>query len=137
MFIFLFLFGVSSQAFDVEKYKGKVVYLDFWASWCGPCKLSFPWMEEMHQKYKEKGLVIVAVNLDSDKKDADKFLKPFKTNFILEFDPDGKSAERFKVEAMPTSVLFDRNGKQVISHLGFDSKKAKEYEKEILTLLNK
>jgi thiol-disulfide isomerase/thioredoxin len=137
MLVCILGFQVQAQAFEIEKYKGKVVYLDFWASWCGPCKLSFPWMEEMHHKYKDKGLVIVAVNLDAEKKDAEKFLKPFKVSFELEYDPEGKSAETYKVEAMPTSVVFDRTGKKVSSHLGFDSKKAKDYEKEIISILNK
>lgn len=133
---FILLFSFQAKAFDVQEYKGKVVYLDFWASWCAPCKLSFPWMESMHQKYKDKGLVVIAMNLDSDKKDAEKFLKPFKSSFLIEYDPDGKVAERFNVEAMPTSVIFDRNGKQVKQHMGFDSKKAELYEKEILSTLS-
>ncbi|HIK70555.1 MAG TPA: TlpA family protein disulfide reductase, partial [Pseudomonadales bacterium] len=58
----------------LSDYNGKVVYLDFWASWCGPCKLSFPWMEQMYQKYGSQDLAIIAVNLDQDRKLADRFL---------------------------------------------------------------
>ncbi|MCB0348764.1 MAG: TlpA family protein disulfide reductase, partial [Bdellovibrionales bacterium] len=115
----------------------KVVYLDFWASWCAPCKLSFPWMEKMQTKYKDKGFVVVTINLDSEKKDAATFLKPFKVNFVVEYDPEGKLAEAYSVEAMPTSVVFDRNGKKVSTHLGFDTVKAEKYEKEIKSLLTK
>ncbi len=133
--IFLLTLSLQANAFNIEDYKGKVVYLDFWASWCAPCKLSFPWMEQMQTKYKDKDLVIIAVNLDSDKKDTIDFLKPFKINFLLEYDPEGKLAEKFKVEAMPTSVVFDRSGKMVSTHLGFDKTKAEKYEKEIKSLL--
>lgn len=118
--------------FDINNYKGKVVYLDFWASWCGPCKESFPWLNSMKNKYKD--IVIVGVNLDSNKKDADDFLKKYPAQFTVLFDPEGKLAEKFQVKGMPYSIVFDANGEQKFSHIGFSMDKASEYEKEIMQL---
>ena len=72
-----------ADTLNLDQYKGKVVYVDFWASWCGPCRESFPWMKKMQQQYGKDGLVIIAVNVDQDKKLADKFLTEFKPEFSV------------------------------------------------------
>jgi len=102
---------VSAQDFDLSRYRGSVVYLDFWASWCGPCLQSFPWLAQMHEKYADQGLRIVAVNLDKQRPAADRFLRRVPAPFELVFDPKGTLAERFEVSGMPHSFMFDRNGK--------------------------
>lgn len=122
-----------AEGFDVSAYKGKVVYLDFWASWCGPCKESFPWLNELSQKYPN--LKVVAINLDKNKADADEFLKKYPANFQVLFDSSAKSAEKYKVKGMPYSVIFDKEGKEVHSHIGFSKEKSKEYLAQIKTLL--
>lgn len=99
--------------------KGKVVYLDFWASWCTPCKKSFPWMQKMQDKYRDQGLVIVATNMDRKREKAESFLKDSKTNFVIAFDPEGSTAEKYQLVGMPSSYLIDRNGQLVFSHAGF------------------
>lgn len=119
----------------VQANSGKVVLLDFWASWCGPCKKSFPWMNEMHKKYSSKGLKIIAVNLDQERPLADKFLKESPAKFEVIYDPSGASAEKHNVQAMPSSFLFSRAGKIEVKHLGFETKKQAQYEKEIIKLL--
>jgi len=115
--------------------KGKVVYLDFWASWCTPCRKSFPWMEKMQSRYKDEGLVVVAVNLDKSKDKADEFLKQFHSSFTIAFDPEGKTAERYKVMGMPSSYLIDRNGQLHASHIGFRESDTDELESKIRNLL--
>ena len=100
----------ASSAKKLSALKGKLVYVDFWASWCGPCKQSFPWMNEMHRKYSARGLHIVAINLDAKRSDADRFLATSPAEFALAFDSSGDSAKRMAVKGMPTSVLVGSDG---------------------------
>lgn len=120
---------------NLDSYKGKVVYVDFWASWCGPCRESFPWMKKMQQQYGKDGLVIIAINVDQDKKLAEKFLSEFKPEFNVLFDKDGKLAEDFKVSSMPSSYVLDREGKPRFKHKGFHLDKQSQYETELNSLL--
>lgn len=120
---------------DLAAYKGKVVYVDFWASWCGPCRQSFPWMKAMHEKYGKDGLAIIAVNVDQEKKLADAFLAEYNPAFTLLFDSKGELASQFKVQTMPSSYLLDRQGKPRFKHLGFHEAKREQYEKEFQQLL--
>lgn len=131
-------FGVSAEQskLDLSPHLGKVVYVDFWASWCKPCRESFPWMQAMHDKYKNKGLVVITINLDHKRSEADAFLKKFKPTFIQMFDPEGKLAEEYKVQSMPYSFLVDRAGEPREQHFGFFKAKTDAYEKEIQDLLN-
>lgn len=124
-----------ADTLNLDQYKGKVVYVDFWASWCGPCRESFPWMKKMQQQYGKDGLVIIAVNVDQDKKLADKFLSEFKPEFNVLFDKDGKLAEDFKVSSMPSSYVLDREGKPRFKHKGFHLDKQSQYETELNSLL--
>ncbi len=128
--------GVDKNV-KLEDFKGKVVYLDFWASWCVPCKKSFPWMDEIRQKYSEKGFEIIAVNLDKDRSAADDFLKELDVSFTLAFDQSGDSAAQYKLKGMPTSYLIGCDGKVYASHIGFRDKDKVELEKAIVNLINK
>ena len=114
---------------------GKVVLVDFWASWCGPCLRSFPWMNELQQRHAGEGLVIVAVNLDQDRALADAFLKKLPARFRVEYDPAGQVATRFGVQAMPTSFLIDRRGQVRARHAGFRDALRTEREHQIQQLL--
>lgn len=104
---------------DLAKLKGKIVYVDFWASWCGPCKLSFPWMNDMHTKFAARGLEIVAINVDARMPDAQRFLATMPAKFTVAFDAKGQTPKQFDVKAMPTSYLLDGDGKVVYVHAGF------------------
>jgi thiol-disulfide isomerase/thioredoxin len=121
---------------DLSSLKGRVVYLDFWASWCGPCKQSFPWMKDVQQRFDNKGLVVVAVNLDKDRSLADGFLRTFHPMFPIIYDKDGKLAQQFKITAMPYSLLIDRNGKTQYIHSGFSDEQRQKLDDEIRHLLN-
>lgn len=114
-----------------DSLRGKVVYVDFWASWCEPCRRSFPWLKAMHEKYGSKGLVVVAINLDKERRAADDFLKKFTPPFTIAFDPEGKSAEAFDVSTMPSSFLINPTGMILSTHAGFDLKRTGEIEAEI------
>lgn len=111
--------------------KGKVVYLDFWASWCGPCKQSFPFMNELQAKYRAQGFEIVGVNLDAKRDDADRFLTDTPARFTVAFDAKGESARRFEVKSMPSSVLIGRDGKVITTHKGFKDEDRKELDARI------
>ena len=104
---------------DLTELRGRVIYMDFWASWCAPCRQSFPWMESMKKTYEAQGLTVIAVNVDHDRADADRFLQQFHPDFEVRFDPQGVWAEQFKVSGMPTSVIIDRHGTLRFTHVGF------------------
>jgi thiol-disulfide isomerase/thioredoxin len=120
----------------LSELQGQVVYLDFWASWCKPCRKSFPWMNKMQQKYAPQGLQIIAVNLDSDLALAKVFLDKVPADIPILYDPKGKIASDYKLIGMPSSYLIDRKGQLRKSHKGFFTKKESLYEQEILLLLN-
>ena len=127
----------DAPTFDLTQYQGKVVYLDFWASWCKPCRHSFPWMNAMQQKYAADGLVIVAVNLDEQTADAAKFLKEVPADFSIVYDPQGKLAEHYELIGMPTSFLISRDGAVIKKHQGFYDSSPADYEAEIRAALGK
>ena len=112
----------------LEKLRGKVVYVDFWASRCGPCKRSFPWMGEMQKKYGDGGFAVVAINVDKKRADAERFLAVTPGAFTIVYDPAGSVAGAYDVKGMPTSYLVDRAGKIVAVDSGFrdDAKPAWE-----------
>jgi thiol-disulfide isomerase/thioredoxin len=120
---------------DLEALSGHVVYLDFWASRCTPSRQSFPWMNHMQREFGQDGLVIVAVNVDHSRPDAEQFLHEHSPDFRIVFDPDGTLAERFGVKGMPTSFLLDRDGRIHSEHDGFRLKDRAALEQQIRSLL--
>ena len=130
--------GLASHAaspLDTADLSGHVVYLDFWASWCTPCKQSFPWMQTMQSAYAAQGLKIVAVNLDVARADADRFLNQFHPTFDVRFDPEGQLAQYYRVHGMPSSVLIDRHGVTRFTHVGFRPIDGAIYEAQLRELL--
>jgi thiol-disulfide isomerase/thioredoxin len=104
----------DKQNLSLSQYQGKVIYVDFWASWCGPCAKSFPFLNEMHEQFKDQGLQIVGVNLDENADDAKAFLAKYPASFTVAADVSKQCAKDFAVKAMPSSYLIDRNG--VVQH---------------------
>lgn len=104
----------------LESYRGKVVYLDFWASWCGPCVRSFPWMNGLQKSYGGAGLQVLAINLDAQRADADAFLARVPAQFLVGFDPAGASARAYGIKGMPSSMLIGRDGRVLWRHTGFN-----------------
>lgn len=119
----------------VADLQGKVVYLDFWASWCAPCRKSFPWMQQMQAKYADRGLKILAVNVDHSPEDAQRFLDKVPADFLIAYDHEGTLASAVKLKAMPSSFLLDKDGNILETHLGFKQNLMQDYEKEIRTAL--
>jgi len=130
-----FSLPTRESSVSLDSLQGKVVYVDFWASWCGPCRQSFPWMKSMYDRYASRGLVIVAINLDKDRGAAESFLQKYPAPFTIAFDPSGKTAKAYKVWGMPTSYIVSKTGAMVSAHAGFDPKRAAAVESEIAALL--
>lgn len=120
---------------DLESQRGKVVYLDFWASWCKPCRESFPWMNALLEKYPRDKFTVITINLDAEASAMRRFLDKVPARFDIYHDASGAIAEKFQLEGMPTSYLIDSKGKIVRKHIGFYSRKTKDYELEIEELL--
>ena len=121
---------------QLAAYKGKTVYLDFWASWCGPCKQSFPWMNDMQKKYGAKGLRVVGVNLDQKPEDAKAFLAATPAQFDIAFDSAGQAPKLYGVKGMPTSMLIGPDGKVLMVHQGFKAEGRDELEAQIKQALH-
>ena len=124
-----------AAALDLDSHRGRVVVLDFWASWCVPCRRSFPWLNSMHDKYGPEGLIIIGVNLDESRPDAEAFLAEFPPRFEVVYDETRALAREFGVEAMPMSFVIDREGQLMARHYGFKVKKQSEYEAVIAEAL--
>ncbi|MEO8485216.1 MAG: TlpA disulfide reductase family protein [Betaproteobacteria bacterium] len=119
----------------LDQLKGRVVYVDFWASWCGPCKRSFPWMSDMQRKYGDGGLTVLAINVDKKRADAQKFLVATPGAFTIVYDPAGAVAAAYDVKGMPTSYLVDRAGRIVAVDSGFRDDAKAGIEARIRTVL--
>ena len=140
LLLLLVLSPVKAEIYDINRldlksHQGKVVYLDFWASWCKPCKESFPWMNSLLEKYPADSFTIVTINLDAETDAMHRFLGKVKADFDIYHDASGQIAEQFEIEGMPTSYLIDRSGKVVKKHIGFYTKHTGKYEREIEELL--
>ena len=127
--------ATAASSIDWAAYQGKVVLVDFWASWCEPCRQSFPWMQAMQQKYADQGLVIIAVNVDREPAKAAAFLQAHPANFAIRYDPEGRLAKQFNVQGMPSSFVLGRDGKPAAKHQGFFQAKQASYEAELVRLL--
>lgn len=121
--------------FDIADHRGRVVYLDFWASWCRPCKASFPWMTTLQTRFGDRGLEVIGINLDRDHEAAETFLGKAQPNFPIVFDPEGVLAQLYDLQGMPTTLLFDRSGTLRSTHIGFKESAVEVIVSEIESLL--
>jgi len=125
----------QQKQINLSDYRGQIVYLDFWASWCQPCRKSFNWMNKMQSLYGEEGFKVIAINLDESRKKADRFLQQIPANFDVAFDPRGDTAESYKVKAMPSSYIIDKHGNVIHANLGFRSKDEDKLEAKIRKII--
>jgi thiol-disulfide isomerase/thioredoxin len=133
----VFVLGPPAHAADLDlsAYRGKVVYVDFWASWCGPCKQSFPWLDALAREYKSQNFVVIGINVDKDRDRAERFLNETPADFSIVYDPKGEFAAAYKITGMPSGILIDRAGHVRFQHAGFSEKQKGLYEEQLQTLL--
>ncbi|HLF31738.1 MAG TPA: TlpA disulfide reductase family protein [Xanthomonadales bacterium] len=120
----------------LQDLRGKVVYLDFWASWCGPCRKSLPLYESLYQEIGSQQFAIVAINLDETREDAVRFLKQHPVSYTILLDPVGSTAADWQIRVMPTSFLLDRSGMIVREYAGFEPAHIEDIRHDIDTLLD-
>jgi len=120
----------------LSAFKGQVVLVDFWASWCPPCRASFPALDALSHEYETKGVVVLAINVDEKRHDADLFLNAYPHTMTVLFDPKGQSPLAFGVRGMPSSFVIDRAGNIRFTHMGYTANVAEQYRQEIARLLS-
>lgn len=125
----------AAPAVELRQFRGKVVYVDFWASWCGPCTQSFPFLNELQRRWSEKGLQVVGINLDENPEDAKSFLSMHPADFTVVTDASGQCPLDFGVQAMPSSYIIDRQGVIRHMHLGFRAGEAQKVHALVEQLL--
>ena len=126
---------LDGKAVHMADLHGKVVLVDFWASWCVPCRKSFPEIEGLHREFASKGLVVLAVTVDEERKSAETFLEMFPHTMTVVADPKGTIAEAFKVNAMPSTMIVDRAGNIRYAHKGYTDKVLASFRSQIVQLL--
>ncbi|HVY71604.1 MAG TPA: redoxin domain-containing protein [Verrucomicrobiae bacterium] len=124
---------VDGKKVKSSDFKGKVVILDFWATWCGPCRAEIPSFIELHKQYEKDGLVVIGVSLDDGSKPVKKFIASEKINYPIVMGNDSVTGDFGGVEVIPTTFVIDRDGKIVSKHVGVTQKA--EFEAEIKPLL--
>lgn len=117
--------------------RGRYVYVDFWASWCGPCRISFPWLATLQSRYKSEELTVLAINLDKQRRDADRFLKAQPAAFAVAYDPSGDAARQFELKTMPSSYLLGPDGRVLYTHRGFTTEDIPRLNQDIERLVRK
>ena len=126
---------LDGKTIESADLKGKVVLLDFWASWCIPCRKSFPEVDRLSKDFASKGVTVIAVNVDEQRKNADAFLSQYPHSMTVAFDSKGVSAQAFDLQGMPSSLIIDRAGRVRFTHMGYTDKTIAQFRTEITQLL--
>jgi thiol-disulfide isomerase/thioredoxin len=129
------LHSSGSADLSLSDLKGQVVLINFWASWCGPCRQEMPVLEQLYKKYKGAGFTLLGVNVEPKSADAEGFLKSTPVSFPILFDTDSKVSKLYEVSGMPSTVILDRAGKVRYVHHGYKPGEESEYLDQIRTLV--
>lgn len=125
----------SGKNIKLSEHRGEVVLLNFWASWCGPCRQEMPLLEQLHERYSSYGFTVMGVNVEEDSSKAKKMLRDVPVSFPVLFDTQNKASKSYKVSAMPSTVMIDRDGNMRYLHKGYKSGDEQEYAKWIKKLI--
>ena len=125
----------SGKNIKLSELRGQVVMINFWASWCGPCRKEMPLLEQIYKKYKKLGFTLLGVNVEQDTKAAKRYLKDVKVSFPILFDTTNKTSKLYNISAMPTTVMVDRHGNMRYLHKGYKPGYENDYKKQIKQLL--
>lgn len=120
---------------SLQQLRGKVVMINFWASWCGPCRQEMPLLDQMHKRYSALGFTLLGVNVEADTQDAERWLEDRPVSFPVLFDRDSKVSELYHVDAMPSTVFIDRKGNLRHLHRGYKPGDEEQYLSQIRALL--
>ncbi|MFK8048501.1 MAG: TlpA family protein disulfide reductase [Halioglobus sp.] len=127
--------SASGENVKLSEFRGQVVLINFWASWCGPCRQEMPHLDAIHKKYEPLGFTVFGVNVEQDREMADKILRDIPVTFPILFDDDNTVSKLYDVDAMPVTVLVDRNGQVRYMHKGYKPGYEVEYEKQVRALV--
>jgi thiol-disulfide isomerase/thioredoxin len=127
--------SLDGKPVNLADYKGQVVMLNFWASWCGPCRQEMPILEQMHKQYHSKGFTLVGVNVEPDSRAALKWLKGMPVSFPILFDHESVASKLYEVQGMPNTVIIDRQGRVRFIHRGYQAGEENEYLDQIRSLI--
>ena len=127
--------SASGENIKLSELRGQVVLINFWASWCGPCRQEMPLLDQMYQKYGPLGFTLLGVNVEQDTKDAERMLKDAPVTFPILFDAENQVSKLYDVTAMPSTVLVDRDGKVRYMHKGYQPGYENEYQTQIRALV--
>lgn len=125
----------ENQAINFSEYQGRVLLIDFWATWCPPCKQSMPFLNALRNEFKDQGFEIIAINVDEDRDEALSFLLLHPVEYLLAYDSTGDCPAKFEVQAMPSSYFIDKQGKVRDIHLGYRERDKESIRKRIVELL--
>lgn len=125
----------SGENVRLEELRGDVIMLNFWASWCGPCRQEMPHMDDIQQEFGDYGFRVVAVNVDQNRADAERFLAAVPVDFTILWDETSQVSKLYDVQAMPTTVMIDRDGKARFLHRGYQPGYEDKYREEIRQLI--
>ena len=126
---------MSGQPVSLQDYAGEVVLINFWASWCGPCREEMPLLDQLSERYGPMGFTMLGVNVEEDSSLADRFLTGTPVSFPILYDRENAVSELYDVIAMPTTVLVDRQGNIRFVHHGYEAGNENEYQDQIRTLI--
>lgn len=129
------LASMAGKPVSLDQYKGQVVMLNFWASWCGPCRAEMPILEKLHAKYKPMGFTMIGVNVEPDSAEAAKWLKATPVTFPILFDTKSEVSKLYSVQSMPSTVIIDRKGNLRWLHRGYKPGDENEYLNQIRALV--
>ena len=127
--------SLGGKNLKLSEMTGNVVLINFWASWCGPCREEMPLLNALHNKYEPLGFTVLGVNVEEDVKGARGFLKNFPVDFPVLLDSNNKVSKQFKIVAMPTTVVVDRDGNMRFLHQGYKSGDEAKYQQMVKTLV--
>ncbi len=127
--------SLSGENFKLSELRGEVVMVNFWASWCGPCRQEMPLLEQLYKRYQPMGFTILGINVEEDTGAAKKVLQELPVSFPILFDQENKISERYQVSAMPSTFLLDRDGKLRYLHKGYQPGYEERYQAQIRELI--
>lgn len=127
--------GAKGPRVRLADFRGKIVMLKIWASWCPDCKVMFPELDRLSREFKSQGVEVIAVNVDEHRKNADAFLKTQQYQIRVMFDPRARIPDAFGARGVPSSYLIDQRGRIRFAHEGWDETSDATYRREIMTLL--